>query len=126
MDSLVAFLKQGSLPEDKGKAKKVPKKAPHYWLFEEQKLYKHSYSGLYLLCVHLEPMEPLLEELHEGIYGSHTGGRFLAHKALTQGYWWLSMQKASQDYVTNVQGQVLESVTNVRDMPQIFINQGES
>ena len=78
MDSLVAFLKQGSLPEDKGKAKKVPKKAPHYWLFEEQKLYKHSYSGLYLLCVHLEPMEPLLEELHESICGSHTGGRSLA------------------------------------------------
>ena len=71
-------------------------------------------------------MEPLLEELHEGICGSHTGGRSLAHKALTQGYWWLSMQKASQDYVTNVQGQGLESVTNVRDMPQIFINQGES
>ena len=29
--------------------------------------YKCSYLGPYLLCVHLEAVEPLLEELHEGI-----------------------------------------------------------
>ena len=44
-------------------------------------------------------MEILLEKLHEGIYGSHMGGRSLAHRALTQGYWWPSMQKSSLDYV---------------------------
>ena len=44
-------------------------------------------------------MEILLEELHEGICGSHTGGKSLAHRALTQGYWWPSMQKSSQEYV---------------------------
>ena len=75
------------------------RKAPRYWLFEKQKLYKHSYTGPYLLCVHLEVVGPLLKELHEGICRSHTGGRSLAHRALTQGYWWSSMQKASQDHV---------------------------
>ena len=94
MDPIVTFLKQGMLPEDKGDAEKVRRNAPCYWLFEEQKLYKCSYSGPYLLCVHLETMEPLLEELHEGIYGSHIEGRSLAYRALTQGYWWSSMQKA--------------------------------
>ena len=39
------------------------------------------------------------EELHEGICNSHTGGRSLAHRALTQDYWWPSMQKFSQEYV---------------------------
>jgi len=39
MDSIVAFLKEGTLPNDKGKADKVRKKAPCFWLFEEQKLY---------------------------------------------------------------------------------------
>ena len=77
------FLKQGLLLEDKSEAKKICRKAPRYLLSEEQKLYKHSYSGPYLLCVHLEVVEPLLEELHEGICGSHTEGRFLAHRALT-------------------------------------------
>ena len=30
------------------------------------KLYKRSFSGPYLLCVHPETVEILLEELHEG------------------------------------------------------------
>uniref|UniRef100_A0A2N9HN86 Uncharacterized protein n=1 Tax=Fagus sylvatica TaxID=28930 RepID=A0A2N9HN86_FAGSY len=38
-------------------------------------------------------------EIHEGICGSHTGGRSLAHRALTQGYWWPYMQKDAVDYV---------------------------
>ena len=77
MDPLVLFLRNGSLPKDK-----IRRKAPQYWLFEEQKLYKHSYSRPYLLCVHLEVIEPLLEELHENIYGSHTGGRSLSYRTL--------------------------------------------
>ena len=43
MDRIVTFLKQGSLPEDKCKAEKVRRATLHYWLFEEQKLYKLSY-----------------------------------------------------------------------------------
>ena len=99
MDPIVTFLKQGFLPEDKCEVEKVCKATPRYWLFEERKLYKCSYLGPCLLCVHPETVEPLLEELYEGICVSHIGGRSLAHRALTQGYWWPSMQKASQDYV---------------------------
>ena len=81
MDPIVTLLKQGSLPEDKCEAEKVRRVAPRYWLFEEQKLYKCFYSGPYLLCVQLKAMEPLLEELHEGICRSHIGGRSIAHRA---------------------------------------------
>ncbi|XP_075663198.1 uncharacterized protein LOC142632734 [Castanea sativa] len=98
MDPIIAFLQHGILPEDGTMAEKVRRSAPRYWLSEEQKLYRRSYAGPYLLCVHPEAVEPLLEELHEGVCGSHTGGRSLAHKAMTQGYWWPSMQRASQDY----------------------------
>ena len=35
----------------------------------------------------------LFEELHEGICGSYIGGRSIAHRAITQGYWWPNMQK---------------------------------
>ena len=74
MNHLVSFLKDGSLPEDKGEVETIRRKAPRYWLSEEQKLYKRSHSGPYLLCMHPEVVEPLLEELHEGICGSHIGG----------------------------------------------------
>ena len=99
MDSIVLFLKKNILPKDKSKANKVQRKAPRFWLFENQKLYKRSFSGPYLLCIHREAVELLLEELHEGIYESHTGGRSLSHRALTQGYWWPNMQKEAQEYV---------------------------
>jgi len=99
MDLVVTFLKSGTLPEDRVKAEKIRRKALSFWLSEDQKLYKRSYSGLYLLCVNLEVVKLLLEELHEGICGSHTGGRSLAHRALTQGYKWPSMQKYSQEYM---------------------------
>ena len=91
MDSIVLFLKEDILPKDKLEADKVRRKAPRFWLSNDQKLYKHSFSGPYLLCIHPEVLELLLEELHEGICGSHTGGRSLFHRAITQGYWWPNM-----------------------------------
>ena len=66
---------------------------------EDKKLYKRFFSGPYLLCVHPDVSESLLEELHEGICGSHTGGRSLSHWAITQGYWWPGMQNETQEYV---------------------------
>ncbi|XP_075640332.1 uncharacterized protein LOC142612092 [Castanea sativa] len=99
MDSIVLFLKEDILPEEKFEADKVHRKAPRFWLFEDQKLYKCSFSKPYLLCIHPEVTELLLEELHEGICESHTGDRFLSHKALTQGYWWPNMQREVQKYV---------------------------
>ena len=86
MDLVVLFLKKVILPEEKSEADKIRRKAPWFWLSEDQKLYKRSFSRPYLLCIHPEVSELLFEELHEGICGSHTGGSSLSHKAITQGY----------------------------------------
>ena len=99
MDPIVLFLRDDILLEDKSEADKVRRKAPRFQLFEDQKLYKRFFSGPYLLCIYHEASELLLEELHEGICGSHTGERFLPHRAITQGYWWLNIQKEAQEYL---------------------------
>ena len=99
MNLIISFLKEDTLPSDKLEAEKIRRRAPRFWLSEDQKLYKHSFSGPYLLCIHLETSKLLLEELHEGLCGSHTGGRSLSHRALTQGYWWPNMQIEAQEYV---------------------------
>ena len=93
MDPISLYLERDILPEEKFKVQKVRRKAPRFWLSEDIKLYKHSFSGPYLLCVHPEASKLLLEELHEGVCGSHTGGRSLSHRAITQGYWWPGTQK---------------------------------
>ena len=59
---------------DKAEADKIQRKVPRFWLSEDWKLYKHLYLGPYLLCIHPEVVEVLLEELHKGICGSHMGG----------------------------------------------------
>ena len=86
MDPILKFLESDILPEEKVEAKKIRRKAPRYWLSEDKKLYKRSFSGPYLLCVPPETSESILEELHEGICRSHIGGRSLSHQAITQGY----------------------------------------
>ncbi|XP_075633402.1 uncharacterized protein LOC142605859 [Castanea sativa] len=70
MDLIISFLKNDVLPEERSEADKVRRKAPRFWLSEDQKLYKRSFSGPYLLCIHPKAKESLLEELHEGICGS--------------------------------------------------------
>ena len=83
MDSISLFLEKDILPKEKSEAEKIRRKAPRFWLSEDRKLYKHSFSGPYLLCVHPEALESVLKELYERVCGSHTGGRSLSHRALT-------------------------------------------
>ena len=54
MDSISLFLEKDVLPEEKSKVDKMRRKAPRFWLSEGRKLYKHSFYGPYLLCVHPE------------------------------------------------------------------------
>ena len=67
MDPIMLFLKDDIFSEEKGEANKVRRRAPRFWLFENQKLYKRFFSRPYLLCIHPEIVDPLLEELHEEI-----------------------------------------------------------
>ena len=99
MDPISLFHERDILPKEKSETKKVRRKAPHFWLSENRKLYKCSFSGPFLLCVHPEASESLLEELHERVCGSHTGERSLSHRAITQGYRWPGIQKEAQEYV---------------------------
>ena len=73
MDPRLKYLKSDILLEEKTEAEKIRRKAPRFWLSEDKKLYKRSFSEPFLLCIHPEMSKSLLEDLHEGICGSHTG-----------------------------------------------------
>ena len=83
MDPILMFLERDVLLEEKSEVEKVRRKAPRFWISKDKKLYKRSFSGPYLLCVHPDALESFLEELHEGVCRSHTGGRSLSHRAIT-------------------------------------------
>ena len=50
------------------------------------------------MCLTPEQGQYVFAELHEGICGNHPGGRTLAHRAHTQGYYWPTMKSDAADY----------------------------
>ncbi|KAI8006178.1 Protein disulfide-isomerase 5-4 [Camellia lanceoleosa] len=65
---------------------------------EFRKQMKKSLSGPYLECEHPDKVEELLTEIHEGSCCAHSGGRSLAHRAITQGYYWPTMRADAESY----------------------------
>ena len=61
MDPISLYLERDILHDEKSEAEKVWRKAPRFWLFEDRKLYKCSFSGPYLLCLHPKASESLME-----------------------------------------------------------------
>ena len=72
------------MPIDEKEAEKVHRAAARYWLSTDRKLYRRSFEGLYIQCLHPSKIKGLLTEFHEGVCDSHVGGRSLAHQVMTQ------------------------------------------
>ena len=97
MDPITLYLSTGQLPTERNKAHKLQIQAARFSLIDGQ-LFKRSFDSPYLKCLTLEQRQYVLVELHEGICGNHLGGRTLAHRAHTQGYYWPTMKANAADY----------------------------
>ena len=91
MDPIVEFLAENHLLSESKEADKVRRISTRFWLLEYHRLYRRSFGGPYLLCLLPTKVNELLAKLHEEVYGSHVGGRSLAHRAMTYGFWWPKM-----------------------------------
>ena len=98
MDPIIDYLAKDRVLDDEREASKIRRIAPRYWLSADRKLYQRSFRRPYLLCLHPEEVSELLAELHDRMCGSHVGGHSLAHRTMTQGFWWLQMQKDANEY----------------------------
>ena len=76
MDPIIEFLVEDRVPDDESEANKVHRVALRYWLSADRKLYRRSFGGPYLLCLHPGKENELLAELHEGVCSGHVGGTF--------------------------------------------------
>ncbi|RVW82262.1 Retrovirus-related Pol polyprotein from transposon 17.6 [Vitis vinifera] len=95
---IAEYLWTGTLPKDLKQAHKIRVQAARFTLIGGH-LYKRSFTGPYLRCLGHTEAQYVLAELHEGICGNHTGGRSLAHRAHSQGYYWPTMKKDAAAYV---------------------------
>ncbi|RDX99188.1 hypothetical protein CR513_17792, partial [Mucuna pruriens] len=55
-------------------------------------LYKRNVDMTLLRCVDSQEVEQIMEEVHEGIFGTHVNGHALARKILRVGYYWTRME----------------------------------
>ena len=99
INPIISFISNGVLPSEAKEVEKIRRNSVRFWLSKDKRLYRWSFRGSYLLCLHLEAVEGLLAKLHEWVCNSHTGGGSLAHRAMTQGFWWLNMQRDATEYV---------------------------
>ncbi|GKV08871.1 hypothetical protein SLEP1_g20442 [Rubroshorea leprosula] len=95
---LIKYLQSGELPEDQSVAKLVKRRAAHFTLLDNQ-LYKRAASMPLLRCLTPYEAEYTVREVHEGVCGTHIGGRTLARKLLRHGYYWPTMVEDAQSYV---------------------------
>ncbi|XP_057803713.1 uncharacterized protein LOC131019046 [Salvia miltiorrhiza] len=97
MTPIMEYLERDILPDDWNDAHRIKAQAARFCIIRG-KLYKRSFTGPYLKCINPAEARYVLSELHEGECGNHSGGRSLAHRALTNGYYWPTMKADATDY----------------------------
>jgi ribonuclease HI len=95
---IFSYLQDGTLPSEKKAATQLRMKAGRFTILNGL-LYKRGFTLPLLKCISTEEGNYVLREIHEGICGSHSGARVLAHKAVRAGFYWPNMYKDSTEIV---------------------------
>jgi hypothetical protein len=83
---IIEYLQNGTLPSEKRSAVQLKMKTGRFTIVNGT-LYKKGFTLPLLKCVSSEEGNYILREVHEGICGSHSGARMLAHKAVRAGFY---------------------------------------
>jgi len=98
MAPIKAYLADGILPTDSEEAKRIQRHSSRYTLLDGH-LFRFGYSRPILTCIDLEESKRIMTELHEGICGSHIGGRALMLRIVRAGYFCPSMKTDCLNHV---------------------------
>ena len=74
MTSILSFLRDGQLLANVEEAWKVRKRVARFTILNDA-MYKKGFSMSYLKCVEESKAKYILEEIHKGVCGDHTGLR---------------------------------------------------
>jgi len=91
------YLVDGILPLEPTETRKIKKNFAKYTLIDGE-LYRHGFTHPILVCVSGDQCARIMAEVHEGICGSHIGGRCLASKAIRAGYYWPTIREDCTRY----------------------------
>ncbi|XP_074378164.1 uncharacterized protein LOC141719685 [Apium graveolens] len=86
MTPILAYIKEGSLLDEKNESRRIRYKATRYVIYDGI-LYRRGFGVPLLKCIDGDECNYILREVHEGIRGNHSRGSSLAQKILRQGYY---------------------------------------
>jgi len=98
MTPLRSYLADNKLPEDVNEVRKIKKNSSRYTLIDDH-LFRYGFSRPLMICVGRREAFRLMTELHEGICGSHVGGRALMLRIVQGGFFWPTMKNDCIEYV---------------------------
>ncbi|CAH9083530.1 unnamed protein product [Cuscuta europaea] len=96
ISDIATFITTGELPPDEERAKLAKLRAPSYTV-EDGKLYKRSYNGTLLRCLHQDEADTAMEEVHCGVCSSHQGPFSMSRRLVVQGFFWPTMARDCAD-----------------------------
>ncbi|XP_068486927.1 uncharacterized protein [Phaseolus vulgaris] len=91
------YLANGILPAEPEEGKNIKRNPARYTLLDGV-LFRHGFTHPILTCVSGDECTRIMVELHEGICGSHVGGRSLASKVIRAGFFWPTVREDSVRY----------------------------
>nr|XP_016479408.1 PREDICTED: uncharacterized protein LOC107800698 [Nicotiana tabacum] len=97
---IATYLQDGILPNDKKEAKKLWMQAARYSIVHND-LYKRTYGGPLAKCLDPNQTRRVLEEVHEGHCGAHSGNQVLVRCLIRAGYYRPAMKKKAANFVKN-------------------------
>ena len=86
------YLADGILLAEPEEGKKINGNAARYTQVDGV-LFRHGFTHPILTCVSGNECIRIMAELHEGICGSHVGGRSLASKVVRAGFYWPTVKE---------------------------------
>ena len=94
---IIDFLQKSIPLEDKIKARRLRMKAARFAIVRGI-LYKKYFFRPLLRFILKEEAKEILNAIYSRVCGNHFGGRSLAHKAITAGYYWPYMMQDMKEY----------------------------
>ncbi|XP_020207667.1 uncharacterized protein LOC109792654 [Cajanus cajan] len=91
MTGIWNYLKAGVLLEDKDEARKMRVRSAKFVIVRDE-LFKRGISTLLLKCLTEPQAAYVVEEIHRGICGMHSGARSMATRVLQAGYYWHTLK----------------------------------
>nr|KYP35063.1 Transposon Ty3-I Gag-Pol polyprotein [Cajanus cajan] len=98
MSDIWKYLTDGTLPDSKIEASKIKIKSAHFTI-EAGDLFKKGFSTPLLKCLNPDQAQYVMDEIHRGICGMHSGARSMATRVIRAGYYWPTMRSDYKAYV---------------------------